>query len=129
MCVADCVGHTKIPTRIVDWKERLVTASADGMVREWDWQTGREMKSMRVHDGINPAVRAMEFLGDSDQMVTAGMDGKVKLWDYKSERCTEELLADQRVVWIGRKIGEDWFAITGRVVEDVQYLKIFKIGS
>jgi WD40 repeat protein len=105
-----------------------MTASADGTMREWDWESGQAIKTINVHEGDNPAVRAMEFFGDGSRMVTAGMDGKVKLWDYKSGTCTDELVVNQKAIWTGNKLGENQLAITLKAEDDAQYLRILRVS-
>jgi WD40 repeat protein len=106
----------------------MMTASADGTMREWDWESGHPIKSITVHEGENQAVRAMEFFGDGSHMVTAGMDGKVKLWDYQSETCTEELVGDGKAVWVGSKLGEDQLLVTLEAEDDAQYVRILRVS-
>jgi WD40 repeat protein len=105
-----------------------MTASADGTMREWDWESGDSIKRITVHEGENQAVRAMEFFGDGSYMATAGMDGKVKLWDYQSGTCMKELVGDGKAVWIGSKLAEDQLLITLKAADDAQYLRVLRIS-
>jgi WD40 repeat protein len=106
---------------------RLASAGADGTVRVWDAESGREVATLRGHSGD---VRTVAFSPDGRRLASAGADGVVRVWDPGSGR---EVLTlgghegDVRTVAFspdGRRLasgGGDgtvnlWEAATGRAV-------------
>src|SRR5439155_26587846 len=61
----------------------VLSGGADGTVRLWEAQTGRELACMIGH---RDKVWAVVFLPDGKRALTAGKDHSVKLWDLKAGR-------------------------------------------
>lgn len=61
---------------------RLLSASADGTLREWNCATGEELHSVRAATGhISTIVSAVAVLPGSSRAVTGSFDRTVKVWD------------------------------------------------
>ncbi|MDA1014667.1 MAG: hypothetical protein O3A00_09480 [Planctomycetota bacterium] len=58
--------------------QRLVSASADGLVKVWDAKTGSEILSVKAHAG---AAYSAAFSRDGKTIASAGADQLVKTWD------------------------------------------------
>jgi WD40 repeat protein len=74
---------------------RAATASADGTVRLWDPDTGREVRTLTGHAG---AVLAVAFAPNSQSLITAGQDGTARAWDTASGRPIRTCSAHQGAV-------------------------------
>ena len=61
---------------------RLLSASADGTLREWHCPTGEELRSVRAATGhISTIVNAVAVLPGTSRAVTGSFDRTVKVWD------------------------------------------------
>ncbi|MEE2046448.1 hypothetical protein Q7689_24245, partial [Nocardiopsis tropica] len=58
--------------------DQVASASADGMVRVWDPETGQEVRTLTGHDDW---VRSVVFSPEGDQLASASADGTVRVWD------------------------------------------------
>jgi WD40 repeat protein len=56
----------------------LATAGQDGLVRLWDWSTGKESLILRGHHG---SIHRLIFFPDGRRLATGGYDSAGKLWD------------------------------------------------
>ncbi|MEZ4298451.1 MAG: caspase family protein [Polyangiaceae bacterium] len=61
--------------------KRAVTASADGTLKIWDADTGREIATLEGHSA---AVNACALLPDGETVVSGSDDGTVRLWKKDS---------------------------------------------
>jgi WD40 repeat protein len=119
--IATCTGHTKIPTVIEDQKGRLITAGADGTIREWEWNGGLPVKVLEAYN--RKAVRGMVFFGE--QLVTATIDGRIKLWNYSRSCVADELcIGDHAAIWTLQKLGEGSVVATIKAQDGSKSLKI-----
>ena len=60
---------------------RIVSASADNLVRVWDAKTGKALLTMEGHkDGVNSAM----YSPDGARIVSASADNAVRVWDAKT---------------------------------------------
>ena len=59
---------------------RLVSSSADGVVKVWDSKTGREIHSVKAHEG---AAYSATFSHDGKTIASSGADQLVKTWDVQ----------------------------------------------
>lgn len=57
---------------------RIASGSEDGVVRVWEAASGRELVTMRGHEG---AVRSLAFAPDGARLFTGGVDRTARLWD------------------------------------------------
>jgi WD40 repeat protein len=60
----------------------LATGSQDDTVKLWDGQTGKELLTLKGHEGT---VRRLAFL-DNHRLASAAEDGTVRLWDVSSKK-------------------------------------------
>ncbi|WP_224361002.1 pentapeptide repeat-containing protein [Hyalangium versicolor] len=104
---------------------RLASAGADGTVRLWEADSGRELRALSGHSA---SVRSVSFSPDGRHLASAGADGTVRLWEADSGRELRALLGHSiRVLSVsfspdGRRLasaGEDgtvrlWEADSGR---------------
>ncbi|MDP2852955.1 MAG: caspase family protein [Smithellaceae bacterium] len=69
----------------------IASAGTDGTARLWDIATGKEIKSLRGHDGN---VISVAFSPDGRFLASGGYDGTVRLWDAKSGKELKALNKD-----------------------------------
>ncbi len=81
--------------------KRILTASSDRTVAQWDAATGREIASLAL--GHVAPVTAMAVSPDGRRALTACEDGRVRLWDVDA----------------ARKLGE--FAMPGETITSVAF--------
>jgi WD40 repeat protein len=58
--------------------ETLVTGCEDGVVRLWDFSSGKKPREVKAHRG---AVYAVAISGDGAYLATGGYDGYVRIWN------------------------------------------------
>ena len=75
---------------------RLVTACADGMVREWDAGTGA---MLGLHDGHRDDVNWVSWSRDGGRVASASSDGAVRLWNPTDGWSSVELEGPVGQVW------------------------------
>mgnify|MGYP003379201992 CR=1 FL=1 len=56
----------------------LASAGADGTIRIWDTDTGKELQSLSGHIG---GAWAVAYRPDGAELAVAGADGTVRIWD------------------------------------------------
>ena len=61
--------------------KRLATTSRDNTAKLWDAITGKELLTLRGHEGN---VRHVAFSRDGDRLATAGGDQTARIWDVTS---------------------------------------------
>lgn len=59
------------------------TASGDGMIRLWDWQTRQEIYTFTGHTG---PIWDIQFAPDGGSLLTGGDDQTARLWDVQTGR-------------------------------------------
>lgn len=69
----------------------LAAARDDGSATVWDVAGGKELASLKGHQG---QVRCVAWMGD-ETLATGGMDGLVKLWDLKTKAERETITPAQ----------------------------------
>jgi WD40 repeat protein len=89
---------------------RIVSASSDGTVRQWDAKSGRAISEpLQGHQGM---VYWGSYSADGSRIVSAGIDGTVRQWDAKSGRAIGEPLQDHQ----GRVSSASYSADGSRIV-------------
>lgn len=68
---------------------QVVTTSNEGLLRVWDRATGRELASLRGHDG---AVIAVAIAPDGNLLASGSTDNTIRLWDLAGRRELRRLL-------------------------------------
>ncbi len=77
---AEIKGHTGPVTALAASptdKTQLVSASADGTIRQWNFTDGKQTREIKH----GAAVTALAVRGDGLQLASAGADNLVKLWN------------------------------------------------
>jgi translation initiation factor 3 subunit I len=59
----------------------ILSCHADGLIREWDSETGKEIRSIEAHTGC---INDMQISLDGIFLITAASDNTAKLWDLKT---------------------------------------------
>ena len=87
----------------------LMTSSADGYVRIWNWRTGQELTSFDAGDEVSDS----EFSSDGRFVVTASDDGWARIFSTAlagpintlektaAQRVTAKLTANEQRVYLG----------------------------
>ena len=60
----------------------IASASSDGTIRLWDFETGAEIGILEGHEND---VWALSFSPDGRQLASAGTDGRIILWDVEAQ--------------------------------------------
>ena len=87
--------------------KRLVTASADKVVKVWDWSTGKVLQTLRDH---SDAVHGASFHPGGKYLVTCGSDKSAKVWDIETGKrlysigASDELVTDVQFSGNGNQI-------------------------
>jgi WD40 repeat protein len=85
-CVQTLRGHTKAVTCVKFDETRVLSGGADCVVRLWDAQKGKQLRSLEAHRG---SVAGVDFLGTS--AVSCGVDG-MRVWDLETGSCLASLM-------------------------------------
>ena len=74
--LTECRGHTSKVLSLAFWQDgsRLVTASHDGTVRQWDARTGREVEP--PYDRHTAEVSAAVYSPDGERVASAGASSR-----------------------------------------------------
>ena len=79
----------------------IASAGTDGTAKLWNVSTGKEIKSLRGHDGN---VTSIAFSPDGRFLASGGRDGAVRLWDEKTGKELKALNiphSDRSVSFVG----------------------------
>ncbi len=68
--------------------KQIVSAGTDGAIKLWNIASGKEIKSLRGHDGN---VTSVAFSPDGRFLASGGYDGTVRLWDVKSGKALKAM--------------------------------------
>jgi len=85
---------------------RVVTGSADDTAKVWDAESGRELLTLRGHNG---SVGSAVFSPDGRRILTEGSDGAAKFWDAENGRQLLTLKGDTMRLeyWVAAAISRD----------------------
>jgi WD40 repeat protein len=61
----------------------MASAGSDEMVRLWDFQDGRESRTLKGHTAV---IQSIAFSPDGRKLVSGSSDKTVRIWDVKSGR-------------------------------------------
>lgn len=87
--------------------ERLASAAYDDTAKVWDWRKGRELQTLRGHNG---AVHGVAFSPDGQTLATSSADQTLMLWDLNSGQPTRRLKGHQNMVFGVRFLSADLLA-------------------
>ncbi len=80
--VRTLAGHTSDANSVATDREgRLILSAGPPMLKLWDTRSGREIRSVKPVDGIDPKSAIRQ---DGKQIVAASSDGVIQLWDAQS---------------------------------------------
>jgi U3 small nucleolar RNA-associated protein 13 len=75
--------------------EEVVSSGKSGMLRQWELETGKCVKSWKAHKA---PVLGFAFSGDGSFMATASADRAVQVWDYSKGYCTHVFRGHSSIV-------------------------------
>jgi WD40 repeat protein len=88
---------TRVETfRFLDRNRRLLVATTDGLVQQFDLATGQILPDRIEHSG---QVNAAPVSPDGTTLATASVDGLVRFWDLRVRRSEPVILRRSNVVW------------------------------
>lgn len=95
--------------------KRLLTASADGTARLWDFASGKELRVLRGH---NSAVTSAVLSSDEQTIVTTGADGTAIVWPIASSGESNSAAPSEVRAMLAHKgpVNDAAFAPDGRTV-------------
>ena len=84
--IASLTGHTNAVTAL-DWSDtllnpRLITASADKNLCNWDIETLKLVRKHKKHEGVVQDVSCTKK--GKDLIASVGDDGCLKIWDHRA---------------------------------------------
>lgn len=93
--IRELKGHTKEVMAVAYSHdgEKLVSGSADGTVKEWDFVTGKIISSIDAHDGW---VRTVAYNHNSTLIASGGDDGKINIWNRSSGKLQNSIIAHSK---------------------------------
>jgi WD40 repeat protein/DNA-binding SARP family transcriptional activator len=89
-------GHPDLEAIAFGPEGMFVTASADGTAKVWDFDSGRELVTLRGHSAI---VSHVAVSPDGTLVATAGGDRTARLWDAATGRELLTLFGHELPVW------------------------------
>ncbi|OCK74632.1 WD40 repeat-like protein [Lepidopterella palustris CBS 459.81] len=95
-CIATCHGHTLVANQLSTDPEDtglLVSASADGWIRTWEWNTGTPVRTFWAGDNSAERNAIRGVVWTKELMVTGAVNGLLRAWD----RQTNQVRFDLRV--------------------------------
>jgi WD40 repeat protein len=83
-------GHSSLVMSLAMAPDRrtLASTSADGTIRLWDLNTGRERS--RIRAGAGRHVRSVSFAPDGRQLATVSDTGTLRFWDVEAGEVAQE---------------------------------------
>ncbi len=87
------VGHTKELTSVKFSPdgEKLISGSADGTLKEWDWKDNRLIQTIRgAHKGWT---RSVAYNYNATLIASGGEDGKIQIWNAADGQNQNTILA------------------------------------
>jgi len=76
--------------------KKILSASADHTIKEWDVESGLCLKTFSGHTG---GVRSALYSGDEKKILSASGDRTIKEWDVKSGQCLKTFTGHESGVW------------------------------
>lgn len=82
--------------RFLDQNRRLLVATTDGLVQQFDLESGQLLPDRIEHSGqVNDTILSP----DGTTLATASVDGLVRFWDLRARRSEPTTLQQSNVVW------------------------------
>jgi translation initiation factor 3 subunit I len=72
--------------------QTVISCGDDGFVRQWDVETGSEIKAVQDHKGT---ISSMSFSKDKTMIITAGKDKTSRIYDAKTLQCLKTYVSDR----------------------------------
>jgi F-box and WD-40 domain protein CDC4 len=87
-------GHSQLGSSLVLVGDKLVSASADGVVRIWSMDDYTELHCIRVHE-----YAVVSLACDGTRILTGGADGAVKIWEIETGKPVREFVSRMNAIW------------------------------
>ncbi|OCK81062.1 hypothetical protein K432DRAFT_381662 [Lepidopterella palustris CBS 459.81] len=100
-CVATCIGHRWVVNQLStdpDDTRLLVSASADGWIRTWKWNTGAPVREFWAGDSSAERNAIRGVVWTKELMVTGAVNGLLRAWDRQTNQVRFDLRVRQGTV-------------------------------
>jgi hypothetical protein len=75
--------------------KKILSASWDGTIKEWDLETGQCIKTLERH---SPSVNSAVYSKDGKRILSASKDGTIKEWDLETGQCLNTYKGDSSML-------------------------------
>ncbi|KAF2814627.1 WD40 repeat-like protein [Mytilinidion resinicola] len=101
-CIASCLGHTRVVNQLTtdpDDAGLLISASADGWIRTWKWDTGASVHTFWAGDSSAGRNAICGVVWTKDLMITGAVNGLLRAWDRQTHQVRFDLRERQGEVY------------------------------
>ncbi|KAF2489935.1 WD40 repeat-like protein [Lophium mytilinum] len=130
-CIATCRDHTWVVTQFStdpDDTGLLVSASADGWIRTWEWSTGAPVRALWTgdHSAGRNAIRGVFWT--KELMVTANVNGLLRAYDRQTHQPRFDLRVRQGDIFHVARRG-DLLAVVVRVESGKHAVELYDVSG